>query len=45
MKKNYLKPEMEAVVELMDQAVMLDSSPIKDDETGGMAPKWRKEEW
>ena len=47
MKKDYLKPEMDAIVELMGKELIMDVSPIKEDDgtEPDMAPKWRKNVW
>lgn len=50
MKKNYLKPELETVIELPSESMMLDLSPTDEDKPGGDdtpgggfgAPRWKK---
>ena len=45
MKKNYLKPEVEAIVEIRLQNMLADSIIGGPDEGGDDAPRWRKDNW
>ena len=47
MKKDYLKPEMDAIIELMGKELLMDVSPIKEDDgtEPDMAPRWKKNAW
>lgn len=46
MKKNYLKPEVETIVEMRLLNMLAISAPGgMDDEGGDDAPKWRNTKW
>jgi|GEM_PF-2147339 hypothetical protein len=46
MKKNYLKPEVEAIVEIRLQSMLAESIGSGEDKEGGDdAPRWRNNKW